>query len=186
MISPGEVLQKEDRMAEKPTKLTVKTGPAPQVREPERWAPFDTLRREIDRLFEDFSPMRWRPSMFAQMSWPGLAEWQISPAVDLTEEDGGYRVTAELPGIDPKNVEVKVSDGQLTIRGEKSQETKEEKADYHMSERRYGTFQRSFGLPASVDPEKIEASFANGVLTVSLPKSAAAKASEKKIEVKAA
>jgi HSP20 family protein len=173
-------------MAEKPTKLTVQTNPAPQPREPERWAPFDTLRREIDRLFEDFTPMGWRPAALAQMGWPGMAEWQLSPAVDLVEEDHGYRITAELPGIEPKDVEVKVSEGMLTLRGEKSQEEKQEKADYRMSERRYGSFQRSFSLPASVDPDKIEASFANGILTVTLPKSAAAKAREKKIAVKAA
>ncbi|WP_127903858.1 Hsp20/alpha crystallin family protein [Solirhodobacter olei] len=173
-------------MAETPTKLAVQSTSAPQPREPERWAPFDMLRREVDRLFDDFLPSRRRTAPYSPMSWPTAAEWPLSPVVDVVEENGGFRITAELPGIDPKDIEVKVSDGLLTIRGEKTQEEKEEDADYYMCERRYGSFQRSFGLPDSVDADKTEASYANGVLTLTLPKSSKAKASQKTIEVKAA
>ena len=87
--------------------------------------------------------------------------------------------------MDEKSIEVKFSDGMLTIKGEK-EETKEEKEkDYHLSERRYGSFQRTFGVPDGVDANKIEATFTKGVLTVVLPKSAEAQKAEKKIAVKA-
>ena len=106
------------------------------------------------------------------------------PAVDIAESEKGYEIKAELPGMDEKAIEVKVTDGSLTITGEK-QEEKEEK-DYYLQERRYGSFKRSFELPESVDPDKIEASFKKGVLTVILPKKAEAQKPAKKIEVKSA
>ena len=89
-----------------------------------------------------------------------------------------------MPGIDEKNVEIKVANQTLTIKGEKKEE-KEEK-DYYLSERRYGSFQRSFQIPDSVDAGKIEASFAKGLLTVKLPKTTEAQKVGKKIEIKAA
>ena len=174
-------------MSKKSTKLTVHKEARPDLPAPERWAHFDTLRHEIDRLFEDFAPAFWRrPSRTGRALTPHVETWPMIPAVDLRERNGGYEITAELPGIDPEAIEVKLTDGMLTIRGEKKEETEKEEADYHLSERRYGSFQRSFSLPDSVDAKKIEAAFANGVLTVSLPKTEKAKASEKKIEVKAA
>lgn len=181
-------------MAETATKVPIETGKkaevgAPTARE-EALTPFDALRREVDRLFDDFRPMGWRlpfgrPSAF-EMAWPRNEAFRIAPAMDMVEKNGGYEITAELPGIDEKNVEVKLSNGNLTIRGEKKEEVEKEEKDYHLSERRFGSFQRLFRVPEGVDAEKIEASFRNGVLTVMLPKSAEAKASEKKIDVKAA
>jgi len=91
-----------------------------------------------------------------------------------------------LPGLEQKDVEVRLSNGTLIIKGEKREEKDERQKDYYMSERRYGTFMRSFRLPDTVDTDKIEARFANGVLTVRLPKSAEARQNEKKIEIKAA
>ncbi|WP_102227064.1 Hsp20/alpha crystallin family protein [Acidimangrovimonas sediminis] len=174
-------------MNQKTTTLTVNKDAAPDLPAAERWAPFDTLRREVDRLFEDFTPSFWRrPSMGPQAMMPRAGGWPMLPAVDLRERDGTYDITAELPGIDPEAIEVKLTDGILTIRGEKKEATDEENADYRLSERRYGAFQRSFTLPDSVDPDRIEAAFANGVLTVTLPKTEKARASEKRIEVKAA
>jgi HSP20 family protein len=147
------------------------------------WAPFESLRQEIDRLFDDFHPFGpRRPLARAFQS----AAWSVAPAVDLVEKDGQFEITAELPGIDEKNVEVKVANGVLTIRGEKSEEKKEERKDYHLSERSYGSFQRSFRLPDNVDADKIEAHFAKGLLNVTLPKTAADAGNEKKIDIKAA
>ena len=88
--------------------------------------------------------------------------------------------------MDEKNIELKVSDGMLSITGEKSEEKEEKKKDYYLSERSYGSFERSFRIPEGVDADKIEASFKNGVLTVTLPKKAEAQKPEKKIAVKAA
>jgi HSP20 family protein len=109
-----------------------------------------------------------------------------APAVDVAESEKAYEITAELPGMDEKNVEVKVANGVLAIKGEKNEEKQEEKKDYHLSERRYGSFQRSFRIPEGVDAEKIDANFSKGLLTVKLPKTAEAVKNEKKIEIKAA
>lgn len=117
---------------------------------------------------------------------PRLSEWATAPAVDLAETDKGYEITAELPGIEEKDIEVKISNGSLTIKGEK-QEAKEEKdKEYFLSERRYGAFQRTFQMPEGVDADKVAATFAKGVLTITLPKSAEAQKKERKVTVKAA
>ena len=104
----------------------------------------------------------------------------------MAETDKAYEVTAELPGMDESNIEVKLADDVLTIKGEKKEEKEEKKKDYYVSERRFGSFQRSFTVPAGVDASKIEANFKNGVLIVTLPKNAQAQKSEKKIEIKKA
>ena len=88
--------------------------------------------------------------------------------------------------MDEKNLEVKVADGNLIIKGEKQEEKEEKKKDYYLQERSFGSFQRSFELPESVDADKIEANFKKGVLTVKLPKKPQAQKAAKKIEVKAA
>lgn len=176
------------------TKVPVETekkaeadAPAPRQ---ETWMPFDALRREVDHLFDEFRVGGWRlpfgrPPGFETSPVRGDL-FRVAPAMDLVEKNGGYEITAELPGMDEKNVEVKLSHDALTIRGEKKEEKQEERKDYHLSERRYGSFQRVFRVPEGIDSGKIEANFRNGVLTVRLPKSADAKANEKKIDVKAA
>ena len=174
-------------MAEAATKLPVTKSAVP-VKTEER-TPFESLRREIDRLFDDFRPFDWRlPSRVLGFEVPRIsrAEWQVAPAMDLVEKDDAYEITAELPGLDEKNVEIKLSNHTLTIKGEKSEEKEDRQKDYYLSERRYGSFQRSFQLPDGVDADKIDANFAKGVLTVKLPKTAEAKKAEKKISVKAA
>ncbi len=155
------------------------------------WRPFDALRQEIDRLFEDFQVGPWR-APFARASfdadpfWRGAISFGKSPAADVTENEKGYEITAELPGLDESNVDVKFADGTLTIKGEKKEEKEEKKKDYYVSERRFGSFQRNFRVPNGVDADKIEASFKNGVLTVTMPKSPEAQKAEKKITVKKA
>ena len=152
------------------------------------WRPFESLRREIDRLFEDFNgslwPARSRRSFFDMAPFSGPA-W-AAPAVDFAETDKGYEVTAELPGMDEKDIEVKFADGVLTITGEKQDEKEEKKKDYYLHERSYGSFHRALQLPNGIDQDKIEATFNKGVLKVMLPKSAEAQKAEKKIAVKAA
>jgi HSP20 family protein len=172
-------------MAENVTKLAVKR----ETTEPSftmGWPPFEGLRQEIDRLFDDFG--RWpfgrslfagRPLLRREMTWPTM------PAVDVIENEKAYGITADLPGMDEKNIEVNVADGVMTIKGEKQEEKEEKKKDYHLQERSFGSFQRSFELPDGVDADKIEASFKKGVLTVTLPKKPAAQKPAKKIEVKA-
>ena len=139
-------------MAETATKLPVKTtenGRAPTHR---GWAPMEGLRRDFNRLFEDFgdlwcSPMR-HALLGAEPLWSRDLTWAATPAVDIAEKDKTYEITAELPGLDEKNVEVKVANGMLTIRGEKKEEKEEKKKDYYLSERRYGSLE----LPPLPDP----------------------------------
>lgn len=174
-------------MADTTTKLPVKKSTAPA--KSEDWAPFHSLRREIDRLFDDFRPFDWRlPSTILGFEAPRLSgsEWPVAPAMDLVEKDDVYEITAELPGLSEKNVELKLSNHTLTIKGEKSEEKEDKRKDYYLSERRYGSFQRSFQLPEGIDTDKIDANFAKGVLTVKLPKTSEAKKAEKTISVKAA
>lgn len=157
--------------------------------------PFGSLRNEIDRVFDDFF-----------RGWPGLPSFPsaffgfdpfkrvaeplaapapaFAPKVDVPETPEGFRIEAEMPGMDEKDVAVTLSDGVLTIKGEKKVEHEEKKKDYYLSERSYGTVQRSFRLPESVDAEKISAEFSKGVLVLALPKTKAAKAQERTIEVK--
>jgi HSP20 family protein len=180
-------LRKDFAMAEAATKLPIKTEKTQAPARAADWSPFESLRHEIDRLFEDFRPFDWR-TPFSRLSLPEAAKsvWSIAPAIDLVEKDKEYEITAELPGIDEKNVEIKVAHGTLTIKGEKTEGKEEKEKDYYLSERRYGSFQRSFRVPVTVDADKIEATFAKGVLTVKLPKSADAQKAAKTITVKAA
>jgi len=170
------------------TKLPVKTEKSSQPNV-QVWRPFESLRREIDRLFEDFDGGFWRSplrrSVFDVMpSWGG--EWPKMPAVDFTDTEKAFEVTAELPGMDEKNVEVKVANGILTIKGEKQEEKEEKKKDYYLKERNFGSFERAFQVPDGVDTDKIEANFKKGVLTVTLPKKPEVQKAAKKIDIKAA
>jgi HSP20 family protein len=170
-------------------KVPVKTEKG-SVSVPQAMRPFESLRREVDRLFEDIAANIWR-SPFGRSWFDIEPAWRLPrsittiPAVDVIETNQGYEITAELAGMDEKNVEVKVADGVLTIKGEKPEEKEEKGKDYHLSERSFGSFQRAFRVPDNVDTDKINASFNKGVLTVMLPKSAEAQKAEKKIEVKA-
>ena len=151
------------------------------------WRPFEALRKEVDRLFDDFGGDFWRRPFrsLAQLEPVWSRKLAATPAVDVSETDKAYEIAAELPGMDEKNIEVNLTDGGLTIKGEKKEEREETKKDYYVSERRYGSFERYFGLPDGVDANKIEATFRNGLLKVTLPKTAEAQKPAKKIEVKA-
>jgi len=179
-------------MAETVTKLPVnikeKGVNVPSAMEP--WAPFMGLRREIDHLFDDFGgkfwPSQFRSAFAVEPFWRGETAWAAAPAVDVAESEKAYEVTAELPGMDEKNIEVNLSNGNLTIKGEKKEEKEEKKKDYYLHERHFGSFERCFRVPDEVDASKIEASFTKGVLKVVLPKKPEAQKAPKKIEVKAA
>jgi HSP20 family protein len=144
--------------------------------------PFSALRAEMDSLFDSFiGGLPAFSGMFGSTGGRGLA---LTPHMDVTETDKEIVVEAELPGIDEKDVSLSLQDGVLTIRGEKKHERNEEKENYRMMERRYGSFQRSVQLPDTVDEDKIEATFNNGVLKVSLPKRPEAIGKHRKIPIK--
>ena len=148
---------------------------------------WSSLRGEMDRVFERFTGVPSLSHVFG-VEPPGrpTAFTLPAPAVDITEDDAAYTLTAELPGTNEKDIEVAVSGDRLTIKGEKQQETEETNKNVHVSERSYGLFQRSFSLPSWIDVDGIGAAFAKGVLTVTLPKTAKAVEHQKKIEVKSA
>jgi HSP20 family protein len=105
--------------------------------------------------------------------------------VDVVEKEKSYEITAELPGLDASDIDINFARGTLTIKGEKKEEKEEKKKDYYLSERRYGSFQRSFQVPDGIDTDKIEANFEKGVLKIALPKTAQARSQEKKIPITA-
>lgn len=141
--------------------------------------PITNLQKEIDRLFDDFS------RGVADFPAAALRSGTFAPRVDLVEEKGGLKVTAELPGIDAKDVECTLDEGVLTIKGEKKSEKKEEDKEkgYYMEERSYGSFCRAISLPYAVDEDKVQAAYDKGVLTIHLPKAPEAKSKEKKIAI---
>ncbi|ODS00376.1 hypothetical protein AUC68_00990 [Methyloceanibacter methanicus] len=172
-------------MADKLSKPPVKPERSPRTLG--EWHPLLSLRREVERLFDDFSAVSARRSggMFgAEPFWRGEFGLAHAPAVDIVEQEKNYRVTAELPGMDEKDIDVKFADGVLTITGEKKEESEEKQKDYYRSERHFGAFQRSFRVPDGVEADKIEASVKNGVLTVLLPKSDTAQKRETTIAIK--
>ena len=137
--------------------------------------PFMSLQQEIDRLFDDFG-----------RGWPTLpaATAEVTPRMDVAETDKEYEITAELPGLEEKDVQVNIADDVLTIKGEKKAEKEQKDKNYHLFERSYGSFTRSLQLPAGVNADAIKASISNGVLKVTVPKPAPAQT--KKVEVKSA
>lgn len=161
------------------------TAPAPAASPDAR----HSLRTEMDRLFDRFSAGFGIPTFRGMLTTPRLSDatWTVpTPAVDIAEDAAAYHLTAELPGMGEQDVEVTLSGDTLTLKGEKKQETERNEKDTHLSERSYGMFQRSFVLPDGVDRDRIEASFSKGVLTMTLPKTPAAAAQPKKIDIKAA
>ncbi|MBI3455302.1 MAG: Hsp20/alpha crystallin family protein [Candidatus Rokubacteria bacterium] len=131
------------------------------------WSGLTSLRKEMDRLFERFWDLDF-PEL------PGaLGEW--SPKVDLSETKDTLVVKAEIAGIDPKEIQVSLQDQILTIKGEKKQEKEEKDEHYYRVERSYGAFARTVRLPVPVDGSKVTAAFKNGLLTITLPKTPAAK-----------
>jgi HSP20 family protein len=177
-----------------PSKVPVKkeegaTTPA------ERWDPLASLREEVDHLFEDFA-WQWpvgpfsarRRSLLAPLR--GLsAGWGISaPVVDIVDLKKEIQVRAELPGMEEKDIDVEIADNMLTIRGERKEEREEGEKEgrYYLSERKYGSFERSLRLPESADCDKPDAQFSKGVLTVRFPKTKEAVQKTKKVKIKAA
>ncbi len=152
--------------------------------------PISELRRQMDRLFEDFT-RGWGWPSIARWRWPGealdvgRAPGGVLPVdLDVSEDDKAVLVKADLPGMDKDDVDISIDNGMLTIRGEKKEEREEQERDYYVAERHYGSFRRSFRLPESVDEDKVSASFKQGVLEVTLPKRPEAQRKAKKIEVK--
>jgi HSP20 family protein len=144
-------------------------------------APFRVLQSEIDKLFNDFTsdlPMIG--------SWKGIANGHLPVRVDIAETEKALEITAELPGVSEKEIDVSIAGDVLTIKAEKKSDREEKTKDYHLVERSYGTFERSMQLAFQADASKIDAKFDKGVLKLVVQKPADAQTKTQKIEVKAA
>jgi len=177
---------------------TAKTVPVKQaeVGRPKagRANPMTRLRHEVDDVFDRFfghetgmAPLFERMAeMRPQRDWHWKTGFDLTPTVDVTESDKAYELAAEMPGMDEKDFELVLAEGMLTLKGEKKEEHEEHEKDYRLNERRYGAFQRAFRLPEGVDPGKVTAKFAKGVLHVTLPKSKETQLKQRKVPVKTA
>lgn len=181
-------------------KVPVKSEERQSVILERAWEPLAHFRAEVDRVFDDITSGwfggghrrrgRWLTEpyreLFAPFAAMAFGDGTTGAALDVVDKDKEIQVLAELPGMEEKDIDVRLSDGMLTIRGEKKEERTEgeEEGSYYVSERRYGSVQRSVRLPQGIDLDKVEASFKNGVLTVTLPKTAEAQEKTRKIEVK--
>ena len=141
------------------------------------WRPFEfeKMRREMDRIWDSFSERR--PATKDREG----GEWL--PSLDVSETKADFVVKAELPGVNPNEIDISLTEGVLTVKGEKKQEREEKEEGYHLVERSYGSFIRSLRLPREVQNEKINASYKDGVLRITLPKTEQAKKKEIKIKV---
>ena len=183
----------KDAPAEKKSDMPVKKAKAAeqQASKPAERS-LRSLRDEIDSLFDSFEKgMDWLPERSRLFDEPFFEPFRrLKPAAggkrmaaDLVEDDTEFRINAELPGMAEEDIEVTFADDLLTIKAEKEEKTEEKDKDYHLLERRTGTFRRSFSLPPTVDADKINASLKNGVLSIVLPKRPEAKKETKKISV---
>jgi HSP20 family protein len=137
--------------------------------------PFVTFRREMDRMFDDF---------FGGGLLRAHGKQGVKPAVDIDETEKEVVVTAELPGVSDKDVEVTLAGDILTIRGDKKTEHEEKNGDSYYMDRRFGSFSRSLRLPFDVSDEKVDAKFKDGVLTIHLPKPPELQQSVRRVEIK--
>jgi len=141
------------------------------------WRPFEELtsfRKEMDRLWDRF--FSERPSM-------NILERGWEPSLDISETKGELIIKTEIPGMDPKDIDISLVGDTLTIKGEKKQEKEEKEENYYRIERNYGAFSRMVKLPLAVQNDNIKASYQNGVLKITLPKSEEAKKKQVKIKV---
>lgn len=175
-------------MAKKPTNKTKATPePIQDSAQDSESHPLSILRSQIDPLIDDFSTFPRARSLFdwAPVSAFGGSPGLTVPHVDVAENDKTFEVTADLPGVDQKDISVELKDDILTLSGEKKEEVEKKEKDYHLSERRLGSFKRLFRLPPGVDENKASADFKNGVLKIAFPKTPAAQKKNRKIEIRA-
>ena len=138
--------------------------------------PLSSFRQEMDKLFDNF----FAPARGTSGNGGGM----LRPSIEMTEDGKAYHVTAELPGLDMKDINLDLRENTLSISGEKKSEKTEKSEGTHYTERTYGRFERMIALPDEVDADKVDAHFKNGVLTIDLPKNPKAVEKARKIEIK--
>jgi HSP20 family protein len=152
-----------------PAALTLTPGGTIMTRGLMPWTGMASMRSELERWFDRLAELKWD-------ELPALGEW--APSMDISENKDSLIVKVEVPGMDQKDIEISLQENLLTIKGEKKQEKEEKDERHHRVERSYGAFARSVRLPVAVDGSKVGATFKNGLLTVTLPKTPAAKGTQ--------
>lgn len=147
----------------------------------QEYDPFD-FQNDMNRMIEEFFQDPFPKTPFQRM---GEMQTGFSPHMDVSETEKEICITADLPGMDEKDINITLENGVISISGEKKAEREEKERSYHRVERRYGSFRRSFEIPGEVDFDKIGATFKKGVLQVTIPKPDKPMANKKRIEVKA-
>jgi len=137
------------------------------------------IRNEFDALFDRFFRDPW--GFWETRS--GSTSLSVLPRMDLAETENEVTVTMELPGVRPEDVDIRVTGDRLTVRGQKREQRSEKKRDYHFVERQFGSFQRTVQLPSTVDPDRVDATFKDGVLTITIAKHAEARPRQIKVRV---
>ncbi len=148
--------------------------------------PVSAFQNEMNRLFEDFFGMTDMPNLFDRSEMAARGAFDFAPAIDVQETDKSYKIVADVPGIDAKDVSVTVADGYVTIKGEKKTDSKDEAQGYFRQERSYGSFQRVVPMPDTANLDKADAKVKDGVLTIEVPKKAEAQTTQRKIDIKSA
>ncbi len=171
------------------TRLPVKREEALDLWTESPFRAMEQMMERWNRWFDSLFGSAFSPMPFRGFFEPVMREWETGPvsfvpAINLIETGNEYRLTAELPGIDPKDVEITLNKDTLTIKGEKKHELEDKGSNYYRMERSYGTFRRTIALPEEVDPDKVEATFKHGVLTITLPKRPELQSGARKITVK--
>jgi HSP20 family protein len=147
-----------------------------------RWQPmheFTSLQRQMNRMFDNF----FGGTTSLMPSEENLSDWEFGPLVDIYEDDQKLTFKVEVPGIDQKDIKVEIENNVLTVHGERKLEKDIKEENFRRMERHYGAFSRSFTLPNTVDPEKIEANYTHGVLAIEIPKRAGAKPKQIKVNL---
>ena len=152
------------------------------ARRGEAMHPFPAFRRDFERLFEEFFSVFGMP-LRADGQQGGMQRAMMAPRMDVSETENEIRITADLPGVSEKDVEIRLIDDVLTISGDTRIERDEQKEDFHLVERARGTFARSLRLPFRVDAKDVQANFQDGVLTITIPKPQEARERVQRIEV---
>ena len=169
---------KETIMADLPEKSSAGRGVT--RRGPFFTDPFFNLPREMEDIFSGFSNRRW-PALLGQPE--SMASFNLNPQTDIKETKESFEISVELPGINEKDVSLTLNDDIPSIKGEKKEEASRKEEDFHLTERKFGSFERSFRLPANVDQNAIHADFYNGVMVIVAPKSEDLPPAHRKIDI---
>lgn len=183
-LNPWNWFKKEEEGERRNVPVARRGGSGQELTSGSYYSPLWSLHNEIDRMFDNVFRSFGLPSLGMESALPSLEDNWFRPSVDIDSSEKEYRITVEVPGVDEKDVKLELDrDGTLTIRGEKKQEREEKDRDYYRVERSYGSFQRVLSLPEDADQDNINASFKNGVLTVTVQRKALPKSEARQIGI---